>query len=133
MFEDVCDIVCGYLATPVDMDIIKELTDFDERSGNRCDTGWDEYTISGSIYPIFLEQLVKMGVAFIWDFYLTEDFKYSAYNFPTEDNHQNYGSFKTGDRRKNVPRLSKKLLKQVESTSAANELLYTMGIKNGSN
>ena len=132
--EPVSDINCGYLATPMQMDNVKELTDFDDWCQEHEHTGWDEYSISSSdVYPVILNTLIRLGLAFTWEYQFTEDFSYYAYNFPTEDNFQNFGTFKTGDKRKNFPRLSKKTLNQIESTSAANELLYQMGIKNGTN
>lgn len=132
--ENVHDINCGYLATPMQMDNVKELTNFDEWCQEHEHTGWDEYSITSSfLYPGFLSTLISLGIAFTWEYQFTEDFSYYAYNFPTEDNFQNFGEFKTGDKRKNFPRLSKKTLNQIESTSAANELLYQMGIKNGTN
>lgn len=132
--EPVPDINCGYLATPMQMDNVKELTDFDEWCQEHEHTGWDEYSISSSyVYPEILNTLIHLGLAFTWEYQFTEDFSYYAYNFPTEDNFQNFGTFRTGDKRKNFPRLSKKKLNQIESTSAANELLYQMGIKNGTN
>lgn len=39
--EPVYDINCGYLATPMQMDNVKELTDFDEWCQEHEHTGWD--------------------------------------------------------------------------------------------
>ena len=132
LLPDVYLAQSGFLNTPVNMDIIKNLTDFDEWTQQHSRTHWDEYSISGDeVYPYFLTELAKLGLAFGWEYEHTEGMYHFAYNFPTEDNFQNFGTFKTGDKRKNFPRLSKKTLNQIESTSAANELLYQMGIKNG--
>ena len=132
LLPDVYQVERGYLCTPADMDLVESLTDFDTYIDPHTRTGWSEYSISAEeMYPYFLTQLAKAGIAFGWEYQHTEDMSYFAYNFPTEDNFQNFGTFKTGDKRKNFPRLSKKTLNQIESTSAANELLYQMGIKNG--
>ena len=133
LLPDVYQNECGYLSTPADMDLIKRLTEFDEWVQEHSVTGWDEYSVTGTdVYPYFLTLLIRAGIAFAWTYESTEDFAYFAYNFPTEDKPQNYEIFRTG-KRKGFARMSKKLRKQIESTSAANELLYTMGIKNGSN
>lgn len=131
MFPEIYQIECGYLSTPADMDLVKNMTNFDEWVQEHSVTGWSEYSISGTdCYPIFLTQLVKMGIAFAWTYEHTEDFSYFAYNFPTEDKPVNYEFFHTG-RRKGFARMSKKYRNQIETTSAANELLYQLGIKNG--
>lgn len=131
LFPDICDINTGYISSPATMDTIKDLTDFDEWVLRRDDSDWDEYSVRNCIYPEFLTKLVQLGIAFLWEYEFTEDFMYVAYNFPTEDKPENYGSFHTKERGKKLPRMTKKFLKQVETTSAANELLFTMGIKNG--
>ena len=132
LLPDVYLAQSGFLNTPVNMDIIKNLTDFDEWTQQHSRTHWDVYCVSGeAVYPYFLTKLAKLGLAFGWEYEHAEGMYHFAYNFPTEDNFQNFGTFKTGDKRKNFPRLSKKTLNQIESTSAANELLYQMGIKNG--
>ena len=133
LFEDLCNINSGYLASPACMDLLKEVTDFDEWIITRDNPAWDEYRIETDIYPEFLTTLVHLGIAFIWEYDLTEDFQYVAYNFPTEDKPMNYGQFRTGERGKKLPRFTKKFLKETESTSAANELLYKLGHANGSN
>ena len=124
----------GYISSPASMDIIKNFTDFDEWVQEREDYDWGEYVISSSsVYPHYLTELAKAGIAFTWEYEATEDFSYYAYNFPTEDKPINLVHFKTGDKRKNFPRMSKKNLRVIESTSAANELLITLGIENGLN
>lgn len=134
LLPEICSIECGYLSSPAQMDTLKNLTDFDEWVQAREDYGWEEYSnYTTFIYPYFLTEMAKLGIAFTWEYQHTEDFSYYAYNFPTEDKPVNLVQFKTGDKRKNFPRMSKKALSQIETTSAANELLYQMGIKNGSN
>ena len=124
----------GFLNTPVNMDIIKNLTDFDEWTQQHSRTLWDEYSISGyEVYPYFLTELAKLGLAFGWEYEHTEGMYHFAYNFPTEDKPINLVHYSSVGRRKTLPYLTRKMRKQIESTSAANELLYQLGIKNGSN
>lgn len=124
----------GYLSSPADEDLLKSVTEFDEWVQEREDYAWDEYVINSIyIYPDFLSRLANAGIAFTWQYECTEDFSYYAYNFPTEDSPVNLVHFKTGDKRKGFPRMSKKKLNIIESTSAANELLFQLGIENGSN
>lgn len=134
LLPEISQVETGYISSPASMDTLKAITDFDEWVQQHESYNWDEYSIYSSyIYPYLLTELARLGIAFTWEYQLTEDFSYYAYNFPTEDNPVNLVYFQTGNRRKNFPRLSKKVRQQIESTSAANELLYTMGIKNGSN
>lgn len=124
----------GYLSSPANMDLLKVGTNFDEWVQEREDYEWDEYAIGTlQVYPDFLDILANAGIAFTWEYQCTEDFSYYAYNFPTEDSPVNLVQFKTGDKRKGFPRMSKKKLNIIESTSAANELLFQLGIENGSN
>ena len=125
-------VECGYLASPASMDNIKVLADFDEWVQAREDYDWEEYSIATDYYyPWFLPLIARKGIAFTWQYQLSEDFSYYAYFFPTEDGEQNIVYFKTGDKRKSFPFLTKRKLNQIETTSAANELLYQLGIKNG--
>lgn len=123
----------GYLITPCSYDLVNALLGIDKCYDDHA-WGWDEYAIWSSehIYPNQLEYLAKLGIAFGWEFVCTEDFSYFAYNFPTEESKNNLITFKTG-RRKGLPRLPKKLRKQLEGPSAANELLYKLGHNNGTN
>ena len=124
----------GYISSPISIELLSRLVRYDDCVEVREDYRWIEYVINNSyIYPQFLTELAKAGIAFTWEFQHTEDFSYYAYNFPTEENPVNLTYFKTGDKRKGFPRMSKKKLNLIESTSAANELLYQLGIKNGSN
>lgn len=133
MLKYIHEIVTGYLSTPVDMDTVKEITNFDDWVQTNETYGWDEYSVGNGIYPEFLILLADKGLAFHWEYQLTEDFSYYAYNFPTEESKNNLFAFKTGDKHR-LPRISKKRLRSIESTSAANELvLLTLGNKNGSN
>ena len=76
----------GYISSPASMDIIKNFTGFDEWVQEREDYDWGEYVISSSsVYPHYLTELAKAGIAFTWEYESTEDFSYYAYNFPTED------------------------------------------------
>ena len=134
LLPDIFQGECAYLSTPADMDLIKKLTEFDEWVQEHSRTSWNEYSISGTaVYPYFLTILAKAGIAFGWEFCCTEDMVYFAYNFPTEDTPVNLHHFTSNSKGKQLPYLSKAKRSVIESTSAANELLYTMGIKNGSN
>lgn len=123
----------GYLCTPVNPDVVNEIQNFNDRHFDH-DCGWSEYAYweFSCVYPEFLNDYVRQGFPFIWEFAATEDLSYFAYYFPTEDSKTNKGFYKTG-RRKGPPKLSKKLRLECEKTSAANELLYTLGHKNGFN
>lgn len=124
----------GFLNTPVNMDIIKDMTDFDEWTQEHTRTHWDEYSIScEEVYPSFLSKLAKLGLAFGWEYEHTEGMYHFAYNFPTEDKPTNLVHYSSVGRRKTLPYLTRKMRDQIETTSAANELLYILGIKNGTN
>lgn len=120
----------GYLATPFS---VKHLTSFVEPDDVHYDhyTGWDEYAYwTESVYPNFLAYLAKAGIPFLWEYTLTEDFSYFAYNFPTDEVANNLVHFRTG-RRKRLPHLNKKMIKELEIINAANTLLYELGISHG--
>lgn len=121
----------GYLITPLSQQTVEMHFSFNEIYGDHA-YKWPEYAIwdMDSIYPRELKILAEKGLAFLWEYICTEDFSYFAYNFPTEDKPNNLTFFKTG-KRKCAPKLSKKLRLQIEKTSAANELLYHLGIDNG--
>ena len=122
----------GFLNTPVNMDIIKNLTDFDEWTQQHSRTHWDEYSISGyEVYPYFLTELAKLGLAFGWEYEHTEGMYHFAYNFPTEEQPVNLHHFNSLGKRKQLPYLNKTKRSDIETTSAANELLYQMGINYG--
>lgn len=122
----------GYLLTPMLPKLLEEFTPWDDVIDSH-EWGWPEYVMYDSdVYPTFLEDLAKKGIAFGWEYECTEDFTYFAYNFPLEGRPFNLFKGKTG-RRKHLPRLTKKLRKQLETETHINELLYNIGIKNGSN
>lgn len=133
VLPEVLQINNGYLITPCSYDMVNALLGIDECYGDHS-WGWAEYAIWSSeyIYPYQLDHLANLGITFGWEYVCTEDFSYYAYNFPTEDSKNNLVTFKTG-KRKGLPRLTKKLRKQLEDTSAANELLYKLGLNNGTN
>lgn len=130
---EIMQIDHGYLITPCSYDLVNALLGIDECYDDHP-WGWAEYAIWSSehIYPSQLVHLANLGIAFGWEYVCTEDFSYYAYNFPTEDSKNNLVTFKTG-KHKSLPRLTKKLRKQLEGTSAANELLYKLGHNNGTN
>lgn len=134
IFPDIYLVENGYIASPAKMDTIKSFCEFDEWVQEHEQYNWDEYVISVSyVYPAFLTDMYKAGIPFIWEYQLTEDFSYYAYYLPTEDDPKSFVSFKTGDRRKKLPRLSKKSIAEIEKFSSANELIYLLGIKHGVN
>lgn len=119
----------GYLATPVEEESLIQLGAMYDDVIENHDYNWPEYAAwDANVYPDFLVMMAEHGLAFMWEYVLTEDFSYFAYNFPTEESPNNLVHFRTGKRKKK-PRVSKKLLKQYESTSAANELLFRLGTK----
>lgn len=133
-FPDVHEINSGYLASPVLMDTFKSITNFDECTTKREDTGWDEYVISCSYpYPDFLKVLYELGIPFQWEYQFTEDFSYYAYFFPTEDDPTYHGFYSTTDR-KNKPKGLRKKLNAINTFAAASELLFKIGVNpNGTN
>ena len=126
ILPEVIQINNGYLITPCSYDLINALLGVDEKYEDHP-WNWPEYAIwsTAQIYPKQLKHLADLVIAFGWEFVCTEDFSYYAYNFPTEDSKNNLITFKTG-KRKDLPHLTKKLRKQLEGTSAANELLYKL-------
>lgn len=119
----------GFLATPITEESLIALGVLHDDVLEDHDYAWLEYAAwDSNVYPDYLNEMAKQGLAFMWEYVLTEDFSYFAYNFPTEESPNNLVHYRTG-KRKTKPRVSKKLLKQYESTSAANELLFRLGTK----
>lgn len=132
--EHVTQVMQGYLATPMNMDILRLFTYRPDDIHDDHPYGWSEYAYwGGDTYPEWLNEMATAGIAFSWEFDCTEDFHYGAYNFPTEDSPNNLVIWDSTMKRRAKPRKSKKFIKQVSDISAANELLYQLGIKNGSN
>lgn len=127
---DICQIMQGYLSTELKFDVIKAKFQTPDDVHEDHPYGWQEYAYWGcNTYPDFLNELAEAGIAFSWEFDCTEDFHYGAYNFPTEDSHNNLVIWDSRGKRKSKPSLSKKKLNQISEISAANELLYILGIK----
>lgn len=126
-FQQVSQIGTGYLITPMNQHRLQLFTDWDQVHDDHIWV-WPEYALwDTDVYPQFLEDLAKEGVAFGWEYMCTEDFSYFAYNFPTQESRNNlicYNSFG----RKRLPKLTKKLRLQYETESSINELLLTLGI-----
>lgn len=115
-------------------ELLVELISYDQYVSEHGITNWKEFAVTNyPIYPTTLVRMADLGLAFTWEYMLTEDFSYYAYNFPTEDKPSNLVLFKTGSKRKSFPRLPKKVYEEISKQSAANELLYKLGIKNGTN
>ena len=132
-FETVCQADTGHLWIP-HREILNYLgigyDDIDEDSSY-----WIEFSLWNSdIYQNFLEQLADMGITFAWEYELTEDYSYFAYNFPTIDKPNNLVQYRKDGRTKRIPRITKAKVKELEEISAANWLLFTIGVKsNGTN
>ena len=132
MLHNVTQICSGYLATPFNSSHLRNFIYHDDLHDDHA-SGWPEYSLwQSDVYPPLLNTLADMGIPFIWEFVLTEDFSYFAYNFPTDDKPNNLVHYKTG-KRKRAPHLTKKMKAELEIINAANTLLYELGIKNGSN
>lgn len=132
--DNVTDIMQGYLSTPLNLDVLVYLTKRPDDLHDDHPYGWQEYAYwGGQIYPEFLNTLAEAGIAFSWEFDCTEDFHYGAYNLPTVESPNNLIVWDSGTKRKSKPKLSKKAIAVITETSAANELLYILGIKHGSN
>lgn len=129
---DVISVNSGFLITDLNISTVKAIQHYDDTHEDHP-WGWTEYQYYNcDIYPRFLNQFADLGFAFGWEYVLTEDFSYYAYNFPTPNNPNNLVQFRTG-KRKQLPRLTKKFKEELEDLSATNELLYTLGKSNGSN
>ncbi|WAW11637.1 hypothetical protein nACB1_060 [Acinetobacter phage nACB1] len=119
----------GYLVTPMNANRVKPFTLFDDTLPDHS-WGWPEYALWDSdVYPDFLSDLANKGIAFGWEFAVTEDISYFAYNFPTKESKNNLVWFNSTGRRKSLPRMTKKLRLELETESSINELLFTIGIK----
>lgn len=132
-FETICQADIGHLWTP-HHNLLNYLCIGYDNMDEDC-SYWNEYMIWNSdIYPNFLQVAADMGVAFIWEYELTEDYSYFAYNFPTIDKPNQLLQYKKDGKRKGIPRITKKKVKELEEISAANWLLHTIGVKpNGTN
>lgn len=132
--EDISNISNGYLVTPMNKDRLRTLisTGIDDTHDDH-EYGWPDHSMWGSdIYPEWINNLADEGIAFIWEFTMTEDFSYFAYNFPTEKVRNNLVAFHTNGKQKKPPYLSKKKREEIETISAVNELLLiTLGKQNG--
>ena len=132
MLFDVPQINNGYLTTPVHYDSLRMYCTPDDTHDDHY-TGWPDYTYwSCEVYPPWLNDLANTGIPFLWEFTITEDFSYFAYNFPTDDQANCLKSFRTG-KRKRLPHVSVKLRKELEVLNATNTLLLQLGFKHGSN
>lgn len=135
-YSDVDHIGKAYIATPLSMETLKSFLIIDVCLADHS-IGWTDYSIDDAsledrVIPDAVYSMANKGLAFFWDFTLTTHDSYIAYNFPTEDCSNNLKIYKSNSRRY-IPKLSKKKRLEIEKTSAANELLYKLGIKNGTN
>ena len=132
--EQIIVVNNGYLITPAKRETLKELgTGYWNDTHLDHSWGWPEYAFWNLdyVFPSFLDNLAKAGIAFGWECICTEDFSYYAYNFPTEDSKNNMVIYRTG-RRKGLPFLSVKNRKIHEGNSVVNEFLDRLGVPNGS-
>lgn len=135
-YADVNHIGQAYIISPISYDLLKRLFDL----GEKCEGHpilWDEYQVDNKegldlVIPPTLHRVAQLGLAFIWEYALTSHDSYFAYNFPTEDSPNNLIIYKSNSRR-HGPKLSKKKRLETEKTSAANELLFKLGLQNGKN
>lgn len=127
-FEHIMLQNTGYLITPMSKARLSEYMAIDEDYDDH-DWLWKEYaTWNSDIYPEFLGLLADHGIAFGWEFVLTEDFSYYAYNFPTPEKKNNLICYSSKSKH-SLPRMTKKLRLQLETESSINELLLSIGIK----
>ena len=127
-FEHVMLHNAGYLITPMSKERLVDFMDIDQDYDDH-DWLWREYvTWHTAIYPKFLGLLADHGIAFGWEFVLTEDFSYYAYNFPTPEKKNNLICYSSKSKH-SLPRMTKKLRLQLETESSINELLLSIGIK----
>lgn len=127
-FEHVMLQNAGYLITPMNEARLAEYMDIDQDYDDH-NWLWREYaTWHTDIYPDFLKLLAEQGIAFGWEFVLTEHFSYYAYNFPTPEKKNNLICYSSKSKH-SLPRMTKKLRLQLETESSINELLLSIGIK----
>ena len=127
-FEHIMLQNAGYLLTPMAEERLSEYMDIDADYDDH-EWPWREYaTWDTTIYPNFLALLADLGIAFGWEFVLTEHFSYYAYNFPTPEKKNNLICYSSKSKH-SLPRMTKKLRLQLETESSINELLLSIGIK----
>lgn len=127
-FEHIVLHNSGYLITPMVKAHLSAYMDIEEDYDDH-DWLWTEYaTWNSDIYPDFLGLLADHGIAFGWEFVLTEHFSYYAYNFPTSEKKNNLICYSSNSKQ-SLPRMTKKLRLQLETESSINELLLSIGIK----
>ena len=127
-FEHIMLQNAGYLITPMAKERLSEYMGIDADYDDH-EWPWREYaTWRRDIYPNFLELLADLGIAFGWEFVLTEHFSYYAYNFPTPEKKNNLICYSSKSKH-SLPRMTKKLRLQLETESSINELLLSIGIK----
>ena len=127
-FEHIMLQNAGYLITPMAVERLSEYMDIDADFNDHA-WPWTEYaTWDSAVYPEFLGLLADHGIAFGWEFVLTEHFSYYAYNFPTPEKKNNLICYSSKSK-DSLPRMTKKLRLQLETESSINELLLSIGIK----
>ena len=127
-FEHIMLQSAGYLITPMAIERLSEYMDIDADFNDHA-WPWTEYaTWNSAVYPEFLGLLADHGIAFGWEFVLTEHFSYYAYNFPTPEKKNNLICYSSKSK-DSLPRMTKKLRLQLETESSINELLLSIGIK----
>ena len=127
-FEHIMLHNAGYLITPMAVERLSEYMDIDADFNDHA-WPWTEYaTWDSAVYPEFLGLLADHGIAFGWEFVLTEHFSYYAYNFPTPEKKNNLICYSSKSK-DSLPRMTKKLRLQLETESSINELLLSIGIK----
>ena len=127
-FEHIMLHNAGYLITPMAVERLSEYMDIDADFNGHA-WPWTEYaTWDSAVYPEFLGLLADHGIAFGWEFVLTEHFSYYAYNFPTPEKKNNLICYSSKSK-DSLPRMTKKLRLQLETESSINELLLSIGIK----
>jgi len=127
-FEHIMLHNAGYLITPMAGERLSKYMDIDADFNDHA-WPWTEYaTWDSAVYPEFLGLLADHGIAFGWEFVLTEHFSYYAYNFPTPEKKNNLICYSSKSK-DSLPRMTKKLRLQLETESSINELLLSIGIK----
>ena len=127
-FEHIMLQNAGYLITPMAKERLSMYMHIDADYDDH-EWPWREYaTWHADICPNFLALLADLGIAFGWEFVLTEHFSYYAYNFPTPEKKNNLICYSSKSK-DSLPRMTKKLRLQLETESSINELLLSIGIK----
>lgn len=128
-------INAGFLQSPLDSTLLLV-----EYGLHTCDVkpselfnGWFDHNI-GEQEELFIPALISLasdGIPFAYEYFLTEDVVYLAYNFPTYEKNDCIEYIMSRDRKKNFPRVSNKRVTELTTIFYKNRLLKKLGVSDG--